>query len=256
LTDDGDIINLFFASFETLLTLDENSAVSIGVGVRIPVFTHPLIVRLLADTMRRFQSQLSLLEITGSVVLVGNIHDNLQDLVRILRRRELDRTYVFLGDYVDSGDFMLEVILFLFTLTCKYPDHFFLLWGNHKCRVNSSRYGFKSNVLTMYSEALFDRFMDVFDWLQLAAVINRSVFCVHGGITPNLYLLSQIAGLCRPLNLDAAATFARKMLWADPTLLFPLFNTSDRSDTIYEYGAVALRSFLNTNGLKVLVQVH
>jgi hypothetical protein len=87
-------------------------------------------------------------------------------------------------------------------------------------------------------------------------VINRSVFCVHGGITPDLPLLSQSADLRRPLHLDATATLARKMLWADPTLSFPLFNTSDRSDTISEYGAVALRSFLKTNGLKVLVRAH
>jgi hypothetical protein len=40
---------------------------------------------------------------------------------------------MFLADYVDRGDFSLEVILFLFTLTCKYPDRFFLLWGNHEC---------------------------------------------------------------------------------------------------------------------------
>jgi serine/threonine-protein phosphatase PP1 catalytic subunit len=98
--------------------------------------------------------------------------------------------------------------------------------------------------------------MDVFDWLPLAAVINRSVFCLHGGITPDLHLLSQSADLRRPLDLDATATLARTMLWADPTLSFPLFNKSDRSDTIYEYGEVTLRSFLNTNGLKVLVRAH
>jgi protein phosphatase len=206
--------------------------------------------------MQRFQSQPSLLKITGNVVIVGDIHGNLQDLVRILRRRGLDRTYVFLGDYVDRGDFSLEVILFLFTLTCKYPDRFFLLRGNHECRTISSRYGFKLNVLTLYSEALFDRFMDIFDWLPLAAVINHSVFCVHGGITPDLHSLSQIAHLRRPLDLEATATFARKMLWADPTLLFPLFSVSDRSDSICEYGVIALRSFLNTNGLKVLVRAH
>jgi protein phosphatase len=77
--------------------------------------------------MQWFQSQHSLLEITGNVVIVGDIHGNLQDLVRILRRRGLDSTYVFLGDYVDRGDFSVEVILFLFTMTCKYPGRFFLL---------------------------------------------------------------------------------------------------------------------------------
>jgi predicted phosphodiesterase len=246
----------FFASFETLLTSDEDPAASIGVDVRIPVFMQPLTALLLADTMQGFQSQPSLLKITGNVVIVGDIHGNLQDLVRILRRRGRDSTYVFLGDYIDRGDFSLELILFLFTLTCKYPDRFFLLWGNHECRLISSRYGFKSNVLMLYSEALFDRFMDVFDWLQLAPVINRSVFCIHGGITPDVHLLSQSADIRRPLDLDATATLARKMLWANPTLSFPLFNTSDRSDTIYEYGAVAPRSFLNTNGLKVLVRAH
>jgi serine/threonine-protein phosphatase PP1 catalytic subunit len=124
----------------------------------------------------------------------------LQDLVRIFRHYGLDSAFLFLGDYLNRGGFSIECILFLLTLSCKYPDRYFLLRGNHETRSIASTHGFKSDVIGLYSLDVFEKFISVFEWMPLAAVINRSTFCVHGGIGPDLNQVSQINELQRPLR--------------------------------------------------------
>jgi diadenosine tetraphosphatase ApaH/serine/threonine PP2A family protein phosphatase len=250
-----EIVNLFFSNFETFLTSDEDPSESIGLELPIPTFAAPLVSKLLNASILRFQQQPTLLEITGECILVGDLHGNLQDLVRIIRLKGLEATYIFLGDYVDRGQFSPEVILFLLTLTCKYPDTVYLLRGNHECCSIASSYGFRTNILELYNEQLFSQFVEVFDWFPLAAIVNNTIFCVHGGIDPTLHSVQQIAALERPLDLEACNPLARRILWADPTKAISMFREGIRDGGI-EFGPLALRNFLGANSLKVLVRAH
>lgn len=82
-----------------------------------------------------FLSQPSLIELTPPVKIVGDVHGQYTDLIRMFELCGFppQANYLFLGDYVDRGKQSLETILLLLCYKVKFPENFFLLRGNHEC---------------------------------------------------------------------------------------------------------------------------
>ncbi len=58
--------------------------------------------------------------------------------------------FVFLGDYVDRGEFGCEVLGYLIAFKLKYPKHVFLLRGNHETEEMTTQFDFRAQVLDRF----------------------------------------------------------------------------------------------------------
>ena len=81
-----------------------------------------------------FIEQPILLELAAPIKVVGDIHGQYYDLLRLFEYGQFppESNYLFLGDYVDRGKQSLESICLLLAYKLKYPENFFILRGIQK----------------------------------------------------------------------------------------------------------------------------
>ena len=197
------------------------------------------------------------LSISGSVVVVGDLHGSIDDLLRIFERFSYppSQTYLFLGDYVDRGENSIEVLLILYSLKLLFPDHVFLLRGNHECALISRCYGFRDECVRFFkTKRVYHRFCGSFSHLPLAATVNGEVFCVHGGLSPSISFLDDIAQIKKPLK-DVSSSIAEDLLWSDPMDGVDGFDESPRR-VGFLFGRPQVEQFLADNGLTLMIRAH
>jgi len=63
-------------------------------------------------------------------------------------------------------------------------------------------------------------FINLFNHLPVAAVVDDRILCMHGGLSPDLRNLTQIAKLNRPSEIPESGVLC-DLLWSDPAPMSP-----------------------------------
>lgn len=129
------------------------------------------------------------------LVVVGDIHGDFFTLKKILERIDFtnflkneSNLLIFLGDYIDRGEYSLEVLLAICNLKNSYPNNVFMLRGNHESynHFPFSSYDFYSRLDNKFGK-MADSFYDCnvlpfFESLSLICEINGFSILTHGGL--------------------------------------------------------------------------
>ena len=100
---------------------------------------------------------------------------------------------ISIGDFVDRGFYSVETFLLLLALKVRYPERITLIRGNHESRQITQVYGFYDECQRKYGSSNVWRWCcEVFDYWALGAIVDGRVFCVHGGLSPNLQSIDQV----------------------------------------------------------------
>ncbi|KIK71171.1 hypothetical protein GYMLUDRAFT_185632 [Collybiopsis luxurians FD-317 M1] len=156
--------------------------------------------------------------IDSPVTICGDIHGQFFDLMELFKVGGFcpDTNYLFMGDFVDRGYYSVETFLLLLALKVRYPERITLIRGNHESRQITQVYGFYDECQRKYGSSNVWRWCcEVFDYLALGAVVDGRVFCVHGGLSPNLQTIDQIRGIDRKQEVPHDGPMC-DLLWSDP----------------------------------------
>ncbi|KAI8806649.1 Metallo-dependent phosphatase-like protein [Cladochytrium replicatum] len=203
-----------------------------------------------------FLDQPVLLELNPPVNVVGDIHGQYPDLLRVFDMCGYPPTanYLFLGDYVDRGKQSLETILLLLCFKIKYPENFFILRGNHESASVNRVYGFYDECKRRCSLKIWKTFTDVFNCLPIAAVVAGKIFCVHGGLSPSLHHMDDIRAIQRPSDVPDYGLL-NDLLWSDPSEFAVDWEDNERGVS-YCFGKAIVSDFLVRHDFDLVCRAH
>jgi serine/threonine-protein phosphatase PP1 catalytic subunit len=203
-----------------------------------------------------FLSQPALLELDAPVKIVGDVHGQYTDLIRLFEMCGFppSANYLLLGDYVDRGKQSLETILLLLCYKLKYPENFFLLRGNHECANVTRVYGFYDECKRRCNVKTWKTFVDCFNTLPIAAVVAGKVFCVHGGLSPALTSMDDIRNIARPTDVPEFGLL-NDLLWSDPAEMDQDWESNERGVS-YCFGIRVIKRFLADHDFDLICRAH
>jgi diadenosine tetraphosphatase ApaH/serine/threonine PP2A family protein phosphatase len=205
------------------------------------------------------------LEPLGEALVIGDLHGDLDSLVKILESsgftqkmtQRKDATLIFLGDYGDRGAYSAEVYYTVLKLKLAFPEQTVLLRGNHEGPEDllasphdlpmQFQFRFKENWRTAYAKT-----RELFAYLYNAVLVEERCLMVHGGLSPNI---SSIQDLAHANVTHPEQEFLEDLLWSDPNDMVKEVLYSPRGAGKL-FGKKVTENALKKLNVKILIRGH
>lgn len=200
---------------------------------------------------------------TGSITSYRQYYDFVKLLSLLPDLNQPATKYLFLGDYVDRGEFAIECIILIFAMKLTYPTKIYLLRGNHESRQLTSFFNFRTECLQKFDQEMYEMIMVCFDVLPLAAIINGRFLCLHGGLSPELATKADFDKVNRFMEPPQFGLFC-DILWSDPTPTddgrvegtLDAYAVNAIRGCSYFFGLEACNRYLKKNNFLTLIRAH
>jgi len=214
------------------------------------------IIKKLCDKLKEvFIQEPNVVPVQAPVTVAGNLHGQFYDLLETFRvgGAPPDTNYLFLGDYVSVGYFSVETITLLVCLKLRFPERITLLRGRHETRRLTKVYGFYNEVIRKYNNVrVWQYFVDLFDYLPIAAVIDNSIFCVHSGLSQHAETLDQLRCVSRCQEIPLKGIIY-ELLNANP-VLDKKEEKGKENEVQTTFGQEEFKKFMSNNDLSYMVR--
>lgn len=243
--------------FTSIINIDVSYYCNQTADLVLPSLSEKNFIMLASLAKNIFQNEPTVLDIQKEVIVVGDLHGHLMDLFRILKKFGFPpkRSYLFLGDIVDRGEFSTETLMLILLLKVLHSDHVYLIRGNHEFADVTECAGFTKELMSIYdSLELKDTILNMFTYIPIGATIFKKCFCVHGGIGPDFTDLSQLKQFRKPVE-DSIGTLVETCVWSDPLPNGLGYLESNRGGG-YVFGDDVFAKFMRENSLDLFIRAH
>ncbi len=171
------------------------------------------------------ENRLVKLEPAGEALVVGDLHGDFESLMVILQQSRFiekmektkDATLIFLGDYGDRGEKSAEVYYSVLKLKLAFPSQVVLLRGNHEAPKDlmASPHDLPFQFQSRFGEewkTVYEKTRVLFACLSNAVFVKDRYLMVHGGVSPQISSLQDIAEAQENHRED----LLEDLLWSDP----------------------------------------
>ena len=90
--------------------------------------------------------------------------------------------------------------------------------------------------------------------MPVAALIDDKIFCVHGGLSPELNKLDQLKKFARPMDIPNNGMLC-DILWSDPSEECNTWMENERGVS-FVFSKEILSQFISKNSLDLVVRAH
>lgn len=180
-----------------------------------------LIDKVLSILIDKGREALSYLPSKGNVIVIGDLHGDLESLSFILKHSKFLETKdfsIFLGDYGDRGLYSPEIYFIVLSLKEDFPDRVILLRGNHEFPPGLSVY--PHDLLLRFSEKygnegkkIYEKIREIWSYFYVGALVKGKYLFTHGGVPVELNSLDDIRFADK---LYPEKSFLEEILWNDP----------------------------------------
>ena len=198
----------------------------------------------------------------GKALVIGDLHGDLESLKTILEgskitdemKRSEGAFVIFLGDYGDRGLRSAEVYYVILRLKLAFPKQVILLRGNHEGPKDLMAYPhdlptqFQKRFLNDWA-AVYEKTRSLFEVLYTALYVEERYLMVHGGISPKIGSLEDLAKANKNQGL------LEDLLWSDPGEAIQDVAYSSRGAG-QVFGKKVTEKVLKNLNVKILIRGH
>ena len=155
---------------------------------------------------------------------------------------------------MDRGHYSLECVTLLTTLKARFPGRITILRGNHESRQITQVYGFYDECLRKYGNAeVWQEFTSLFDYLPMIGLVEKKIFCLHGGLSPSIDTIDHAKQLDRVQEVPHEGPMC-DLVWSDPDERCG-WGISPRGAG-YTFGQDITEHFNHCNNLDLIARAH